>query len=79
MLDYRALNQTGIDFFDADVSNLSNLDIEKVEVVLGPASALYGPGVGAGIVHYLSKDHLNTLEHQLAFNQEGSRKQVVLT
>lgn len=56
MLDYRALNQTGIDFFDADVSNLSNLDIEKVEVVLGPASALYGPGVGAGVVHYLSKD-----------------------
>jgi len=23
---------------------------------LGPASALYGPGVGAGVVHYLSKD-----------------------
>jgi iron complex outermembrane receptor protein len=56
MLDYRALNVTGINFFDADVSNLSNLDLERVEVVLGPASALYGPGVGAGVVHYLSKD-----------------------
>ena len=56
MLDYRALNVTGIDFFDADVSNLSNLDLERVEVVMGPASALYGPGVGAGVVHYLSKD-----------------------
>ena len=56
MLDYRGLNVNGINFFDADVSNLSNLDIERVEVVLGPASALYGPGVGAGVVHYLSKD-----------------------
>ena len=56
MLDYRTLNVNGIGFFDADVSNLSNLDLERVEVVLGPASALYGPGVGAGVVHYLSKD-----------------------
>ena len=56
MLDYRALNVTGINFFDADVSNLSNIDLERVEVVMGPASALYGPGVGAGVVHYLSKD-----------------------
>ena len=49
MLDYRGLNVNGINFFDADVSNLSNLDLERVEVVLGPASALYGPGVGAGL------------------------------
>jgi len=56
MLDYRTLNVNGIGFFDADVSNLNNLDLERVEVVLGPASALYGPGVGAGVVHYLSKD-----------------------
>ena len=56
MLDYRGLNVNGINFFDADVSNLSNIDTERVEVVLGPASALYGPGVGAGVVHYLSKD-----------------------
>ena len=56
MLDYRGLNVNGVGFFDSDVSNLSNIDIERVEVVLGPSSALYGPGVGAGVVHYLSKD-----------------------
>jgi outer membrane receptor for ferrienterochelin and colicins len=77
MLDYRGLNVNGINFFDADVSNLSNLDIERVEVVLGPASALYGPGVGAGVVHYLSKDpfkHPGTSINLQAggFNKGGS-------
>jgi outer membrane receptor for ferrienterochelin and colicins len=56
MLDYRTMNLAGLNFFDADASNLSNIDLERVEVVRGPASALYGPGVGAGVVHYLSKD-----------------------
>ena len=56
MLDYRTMNLGGLNFFDADASNLSNIDMERVEVVRGPASALYGPGVGAGVVHYLSKD-----------------------
>ncbi|MDB9853383.1 TonB-dependent receptor, partial [Flavobacteriaceae bacterium] len=77
MLDYRALNVTGINFFDADVSNLSNIDLERVEVVMGPASALYGPGVGAGVVHYLSKDpfkHPGTTINLQAggFNKGGS-------
>ncbi|MBC8306157.1 MAG: carboxypeptidase-like regulatory domain-containing protein [Pelagibacterales bacterium] len=56
MQDYRALNLTGVDVFDSNASNLSSIDLERVEVVLGPASALYGPGVGAGVVHFLSKD-----------------------
>ena len=77
MLDYRALNVTGINFFDANVSNLSNIDLERVEVVMGPASALYGPGVGAGVVHYLSKDpfkHPGTTINLQAggFNKGGS-------
>jgi len=56
MLDYRTMNLAGLNFFDADASNLSNIDLERIEVVRGPASALYGPGVGAGVIHYLSKD-----------------------
>ena len=56
MLDYRSMGITGVNFFDADASNLSNIDLERIEVVRGPASALYGPGVGAGVIHYLSKD-----------------------
>ena len=30
-----------------------NQDIERIEVVLGPAAALYGPNAAAGVLHYL--------------------------
>jgi iron complex outermembrane receptor protein len=30
-------------------------DLAKVEIVRGPGSALYGPGVDAGVIHYLTK------------------------
>lgn len=56
MLDYRALSSPGIGFFDASNSPINGIDIEKVEVVLGPASTLYGPDVVDGVVHYMSKD-----------------------
>ncbi|MBK1875772.1 TonB-dependent receptor [Pelagicoccus mobilis] len=32
------------------------LDIERIEVVRGPGSALYGPGVEQGIIHFITKD-----------------------
>ena len=32
------------------------VDIDKVEIVRGPGSALYGPGVDAGVIHYITKD-----------------------
>jgi iron complex outermembrane receptor protein len=34
-------------------------DIERMEVVLGPASALYGPNTANGVVHILTKSPLN--------------------
>ena len=79
MLDYRTLNVNGIGFFDADVSNLSNLDLERVEVVLGPASALYGPGVGAGVVHYLSKDPFKHPGTSIELHTGGFEKTEALT
>ena len=33
----------------------SNDDIERIEVLLGPASALYGPNSGAGVLHVITK------------------------
>ena len=33
----------------------SNDDIQRVEVLLGPASALYGPNSGAGVLHVITK------------------------
>ncbi len=32
------------------------IDLDKVEIVRGPGSALYGSGVDAGVVHYITKD-----------------------
>ncbi len=34
----------------------SKLDIKSIEVVLGPAAALYGPNSGAGVVNVTTKD-----------------------
>ena len=35
-------------------------DIERIEVVLGPASALYGPNTANGVVHILSRSPLTS-------------------
>ncbi|RMH89552.1 MAG: TonB-dependent receptor [Calditrichaeota bacterium] len=32
------------------------IDLDRVEIVRGPGSALYGPGVDAGVIHYITKD-----------------------
>ncbi len=63
MLDYRPLVGAGTGTFDALNNPLNNIDIQRIEVVRGPGSALYGPGVTAGVVHFLSKspiDHPGT-------------------
>lgn len=56
MLDYRSLITPGLEYFDSQNSPLSTIDIDRVEVVLGPGSALYGPDVTSGVVHFISKD-----------------------
>jgi iron complex outermembrane receptor protein len=37
----------------------SNLDFQKIEVVRGPASALYGPNASSGVVHIMTKSPLD--------------------
>ena len=55
ILDNRSLSGPGLGTFDNLNSPLNNIDIERIEVVRGPASALYGPGVTSGVVHFISK------------------------
>jgi iron complex outermembrane receptor protein len=38
---------------------ISNLDYAKIEVVRGPASALYGPNASSGVVHIITKSPLD--------------------
>ncbi len=59
ILDYRSLSGPGLGTFDALNSPLNNVDIERIEVVRGPGSALYGPGVTAGVVHFISKSPID--------------------
>jgi outer membrane receptor for ferrienterochelin and colicins len=35
-------------------------DLERIEVVLGPSSALYGPNTANGIIHYITKSPLES-------------------
>ncbi len=56
MLDYRSLISPGLEFFDSQNSPLNTIDLERVEVVLGPGSALYRPDVTTGVIHFISKD-----------------------
>ncbi|NJD18714.1 MAG: TonB-dependent receptor, partial [Gemmatimonadetes bacterium] len=39
---------------------LNALDIERVEVILGPGSALYGPNTANGVVHLITKSPLES-------------------
>ena len=59
MLDYRFLVTPASGTFFTNQSGLSNMDIAKVEVVRGAASALYGPGVTSGVVHFISKNPID--------------------
>ena len=55
ILDYRFIQSPASGSFFNFQSGLSNLDIDKIEVVRGAASALYGFGVESGVVHFMSK------------------------
>ena len=39
---------------------LTDSDIERIEVVLGPGSALYGPNTANGVVHLITKSPLES-------------------
>ena len=59
ILDYRSLIGPGLGTFQSDAAGISNIDIAKIEVVKGPGSALYGPSVTSGVVHFISKNPID--------------------
>lgn len=61
--DYRNLILPGLGAISYGQQPIDPIDLEKIEIVKGPGSALYGPGVEAGIIHFISKspfDHQGT-------------------
>jgi iron complex outermembrane receptor protein len=63
MADYRNLILPGLGTLSYGQQPVDPIDLEKIEIVKGPGSALYGPGVEAGIVHFISKS---------PFDQQGT-------
>ena len=59
ILDYRYLVTPSAGTFYSYQSGMSNIDLQRVEVVRGAASALYGPGVTSGVVHFMSKSPID--------------------
>jgi len=55
MVDNRNIKIPGFDYSDFNRIPLLSQDYERIEVTRGPASALYGPGVSSGVIHYQSK------------------------
>jgi len=73
ILDYRYLVTPAAGTFFTFQSGLSNMDIDRIEVVRGSGSAMYGPGVTSGVVHFLSKsaiDHPGTTIELMAGSME---------
>lgn len=56
LTDYR---QTAVPSLNVNIHSIMptmSIDIERVEVVRGPGSALYGAGVDEGVIHFITKD-----------------------
>ena len=57
MMDHRQISTIGLQVFDAANSNLSGLDLERIEVVRGGSiSSVYGAYTNSGVVHFMTKD-----------------------
>ncbi len=56
MIDYRQAAVASLGVNDYSMMPLTQIDMERVEVVRGPGSALFGAGVDAGVIHFISKD-----------------------
>lgn len=59
LTDYRRASVPSLDVNLHSIMPNMAIDVERVEIVRGPSSALYGAGVDAGVIHYLTKDALH--------------------
>jgi len=55
LIDNRITRIPGVRLNAFQLIPASNLDVERIEIVSGPASALYGPNSANGVMHVLTK------------------------
>ncbi|MEM1126353.1 MAG: TonB-dependent receptor [Bacteroidota bacterium] len=75
LVDYRQAAAPALAVNMWSVMPITNLDIERVEVVRGPGSALYGAGVDAGVIHFLTKDPFS--HPGTAFSLQGGTRATI--
>ena len=56
MTDYRQATVPSLAVNLYSIMPNIGVDVDRIEVVRGPGSALYGAGVDAGVVHFITKD-----------------------
>ncbi len=56
LTDYRVTSAPSLGVNIFAIMPSMPIDLDRVEVVRGPGSALYGAGVDAGVVHFITKD-----------------------
>ncbi|HEU4556852.1 MAG TPA: TonB-dependent receptor [Longimicrobium sp.] len=59
LTDYRIASVPGLQVNRMGSIALTNEDLERIETVLGPGAALYGPNTANGIVHLLTRSPLD--------------------
>lgn len=56
LTDYREASVPALDVNIFGVMPIPSVDVDRVEVVRGPGSALYGPGVSSGVIQFFSRN-----------------------
>ncbi len=55
LTDYRITNAPALRVNATEAIPATNEDIERIEVLEGPGSALYGPNAAGGVLHYITR------------------------
>jgi len=75
IVDYRNVSMPSLGTNRAGQNPVDAIDLERVEVIKGPGSALYGPGVESGVVHFITKSPFKKQGLTLALGG-GNQKQL---
>lgn len=78
LVNGRPVNQKGLNGSTVEITNWDLNDIERIEVIRGPGSVIYGPGAISGIINIVTKqtgslDGFKTgVEYNEGYNSKGA-------
>jgi iron complex outermembrane receptor protein len=76
MVDYRITRIPAVHLNAFQLIPTSNEDVEQIEVVSGPASALYGPNSANGVMHVLTKSPFDSKGTKISVG--GGERSVII-